>query len=121
LPTHMDYVYWSSPVTGQAIHNGTNSIFSPGTPLNRNYQYNESNDYFVPTPDFSFKIGKGYAIRAESGPNPETPGFNFINGYDKTYRFVGVPNNGQILSDETLKYTDENHGFNLVGNPYPSN
>jgi hypothetical protein len=121
LPTHMDYVYWSSPVTGQAIHNGTNSIFSPGTPLNRNYQYNESNDYFVPTPDFSFKIGKGYAIRAESGPNPETPGFNFINGYDKTYRFVGVPNNGQILSDETLKYTDVNHGYNLTGNPYPSN
>lgn len=108
----MDYVYWSSPVTGQAIHNGINSIFSPGTPLNRNYQYKESNDYFVPTPDFTFKKGKGYAIRAEDG---------YPDGYDKTYQFTGIPNNGQILSEETLKYTDANHGYNLIGNPYPSN
>jgi hypothetical protein len=108
----MDYVYWSSPVTGQAIHNGTNSIFSPGTPLNRNYQYKESNDYFVPTPDFTFKKGKGYAIRAEDG---------YPDGYDKTYQFTGIPNNGQIISEETLKYTDADHGYNLIGNPYPSN
>lgn len=120
LPTHMDYVYWSSPVTGQAIHDGTNSIFSPGTPRNRNYEYRESNDYFYPTADQTFKKGKGYAIRAETGINPET-GLDFENGYDKTYKFTGIPNNGTILSEEVIKYTDAIHGHNMIGNPYPSN
>lgn len=107
-----DYVYWSSPVTGQQIHDGTNSIFSPGTALNRNYEYRESNDYFYATPDLTFKKGKGYAIRAEAG---------LTNLYTKDYTFTGVPNNGIINSAETLKYTDATHGYNLVGNPYPSN
>lgn len=107
-----DYVYWSSPVTGQQIHNGTTSIFSPGTAINRNYEYKESNDYFYATPDLTFKIGKGYAIRAEAG---------LANLYAKDYIFTGVPNNGVINSAETLKYTDDTHGYNLIGNPYPSN
>lgn len=111
-PWPMDYVYWSSPVDGQQIHNGTNSVFSPGTPRNRNYDYNESDDYFYPTPDQFFKKGKGYAIRAETG---------LSNNYDKTYVFTGVAHNGTILSEEPLKFTDDEHGYNLIGNPYPSN
>jgi len=104
----IDYVYWSSPVTGQTIK-GTNG-FSPNTPANGYLQYNESNDKFAVTNDATFQIGKGYAIRAETG----------INGYSKTYQFNGVPNNGN-LQYQNLKWTDANHGFNLVGNPYPSN
>ncbi len=104
----MDYVYWSSPVTGQVIK-GT-SGFSPNTPANGYLQYNESNDKFAVTNDVTFLMGKGYAIRAETG----------TNGYSKTYQFSGVPNNGN-LQYQNLRWTDANHGFNLVGNPYPSN
>jgi len=104
----IDYVYWSSPVTGQAIK-GANG-FSPNTPANGYLQYNESNDKFAVTNDTTFQIGKGYAIRAETG----------TNGYSKTYQFNGIPNNGN-LQYQNLKWTDANHGFNLVGNPYPSN
>lgn len=104
----IDYVYWSSPVSGQTIK-GT-SGFSPNTPANGYLQYNESNDRFTVTNDATFQTGKGYAIRAEAG----------TDGYNKTYNFNGIPNNGNIQY-QNLKWTDANHGFNLVGNPYPSN
>jgi len=117
LPTRMDYVYWSSPVFNSQIHNGVNSIFSPGTPLNRNYQYNESNDRFYGTPDQYFQLGKAYAIRAEiSGSLPSSN-----VGYNKTYSFTGVPNNGYIDNYTLVKSSSVSQGYNLVGNPYPSN
>jgi len=108
ISSQMDYVYWSSPVNGQAIK-GT-SGFSPNTPANGYLQYNETNDKFTVTNDTTFLTGKGYAIRAEAG----------TNGYTKTYAFSGMPNNGD-LQFQNLKWTDANHGFNLIGNPYPSN
>lgn len=54
----MDYIYWSSPVAGQAL-----AAFSPKTPTNRIYQYNETNDYFNGvnlSTEPSFIAGKGY-------------------------------------------------------------
>ncbi len=114
LEIQMDYVYWSSPVAGQNLQ-----TFSPGTPLNRIYEYKESTDFFVKTPDTTFQPGKGYAIRAEvSTQFPAQPA-----GYSKTYPFVGVPNNGDY--DIVIKRTPDTgarvHGYNMVGNPYPSN
>ncbi|RRQ45030.1 T9SS type A sorting domain-containing protein [Chryseobacterium sp. SC28] len=109
LATQMDYVYWSSPVAGQATTGSAG--FSPGTPANRFFEYREYNDSFVGTADPTFKVGKGYAVRAESG---------LSNPYDKTYSFTGLPNNG-AQQFANLKYTDASHGYNLVGNPYPSN
>lgn len=105
ISTQMDYVYWSSPVAGQNI-----KAFSPNTPANGYLQYNESNDKFSVTSDPDFQIGKGYAIRAETG----------TNGYNKSYVFTGIPHNSS-LDSPNLKWTDSNHGYNLVGNPYPSN
>lgn len=105
VSTQMDYVYWSSPVNGQNI-----KTFSPNTPANGYLQYNESNDKFSVTSDANFQIGKGYAIRAETG----------TNGYNKSYVFTGIPHNSS-LDSPNLKWTDSNHGYNLVGNPYPSN
>lgn len=115
ITTQMDYVYWSAPVSGQ-LTKGT-SGFSPGTPSNRFFSYRESNDRFYETGDTTFTPGKGYAVRAETG-------IDFLNGYSKTYKFTGEPNNGNI-SIPITKSPDNPvgtvHGYNLVGNPYPSN
>lgn len=112
----MDYVFWSSPVLGQNLQ-----AFSPGTKSNRIYQYNEANDLFTQASG-DFAPGKGYAIQAETseGYSPNT------TGYNKTYEFKGVPNNGDVpilikRSSNTGVGGTVIHGYNLVGNPYPSN
>lgn len=120
LQSRMDYIYWSTPVDGQEL-----KAFSQGTPNNRFYVYNESDDYFLPAnPTSPFIKGKGYAIRAEE--KGTVVGFENLDYYDKTYIFQGVPNNGDIgieiaRSPNTGTNGDVVHGFNLVGNPYPSN
>lgn len=110
--TAVDYVYWSSPVAGQK----TKGIdgFAPGTPNGNFFYYRESNDRFYETGDPTFTPGRGYAVRAEGNITPT---------YTKTYEFKGTPNNGDISfpitrSADTGIYV---HGYNLVGNPYPSN
>ncbi len=123
LATAMDYVYWSSPVSGQTTTGSTG--FSPGTPANRFYEYNQSKDTFKATTDATFVAGKGYAVRAETGLNPDTNA-NYIDGYAKTYKFSGVPNNGDITFGLTRTQTSTatsgvGLGFNMIGNPYPSN
>lgn len=117
ISTHMDYLYWSAPVSGQGL-----KAFSPGTPDNRIFQYNEPNDLFKAVPlatEPNFVPGKGYAFRAESGTG-------ILNPYSKTYKFKGVPNNGLIerevqRSPNTGAAANVVHGYNLIGNPYPSN
>ncbi|MGV8914051.1 MAG: T9SS type A sorting domain-containing protein [Kaistella sp.] len=116
----MDYVYWSSPVAGQKTK-GLDG-FSPGTPSNRFYSYRESNDYFYETTDLTFVAGRGYAVRAEVSPTiPANP-----KGYDKIYKFYGTPHNGEYAvvvkrSPNTGAGGGVIHGYNLIGNPYPSN
>ena len=109
LSTKMDYVYWSSPVVGQNLQS-----FSPGTPASNILQYKESTDYFVTSYDGAFKPAKGYAIRAEGG---------LADGYAKVYKFIGVPNNGdyKIAITKSPNTGATVHGYNLIGNPYPSN
>lgn len=109
-----DYVYWSSPVTGQQLKD-----FSKGTLDNRFLEYREVDDYFEPVGDvyLNFLVGKGYAIRADN----RYPTWTFPAPPD-VYRdfmgtFTGVPNNG--IKAFQLKRT--RNGYNLVGNPYPSN
>ncbi|MDP2453802.1 MULTISPECIES: GEVED domain-containing protein [unclassified Kaistella] len=113
--TAVDYVYWSSPVSGQTTKGPGG--FSPNTPNNTFFYYRESNDRFYETGDPTFTPGRGYAVRAEGvGTTPTT--------YTKTYEFKGTPNNGNI-SYPIIKSADNPtgvvHGYNLVGNPYPSN
>ena len=120
IATQADYNYWSSPVVGQKLlfNLGTpGNSFSPGTPNNRIYQYQETTDYFVPTSDANFVAGKGYAIRAESKANGST---YQADGSAKTFTFTGKPNNGDI-STPSLNYSGPTKGYNLIGNPYPSN
>lgn len=115
-----DYNYWSSPVINQKLLYNTATplitSFSPGTPNNRIFEYKESNDTFVATANPVFVAGKGYAIRAENGQNGST---YTADGIAKTFEFVGEPNNGDV-STPSLAYSNATHGYNLVGNPYPS-
>ncbi|GEM_PF-1000635 len=104
----VDYVYWSSPVAGQQTKGAGG--FSSGTPNNRFFYYRESNDYFYETGDLTFTPGRGYAVQAET---------NKGTSFDRLFEFKGTPNNGDIGFG--LAFTNAVHGYNLVGNPYPSN
>lgn len=120
VATRADYNYWSSPVIAQKLlYNASTpgTSFSPGTPNNRIFQYKESTDNFVGTTDANFVAGKGYAIRAENAANGTT---YIADGTAKTFEFIGEPNNGEITTP-SLSWKDGDHGYNLIGNPYPSN
>lgn len=124
----MGYNYWSSPVVAQNLYQfseGYNqaSTTGTGTPWNRFYVYNESNDYFVTSitneitlnSSSVFQKARGYAIRGKNSfPDKVTTA-----SPASVFEFVGVPQNGDISYN--LKYTNSVRGYNMVGNPYPSN
>lgn len=103
----LGYTYWSSPVASQNL-----KAFSPNTLNNRFYTYNETSDTFnvIDPVANNFSAAKGYALRA---PN------DFSNTTASTFSgsFVGIPNNGT----KTVAITKTGAGYNLIGNPYPSN
>lgn len=117
----MDYTYWASPVANQKLLNDptVNDGFSVGTPNNRIYNYNEPNDYFVAATDPDFVPGKGYAIRGKDSFDPNDP-----TAY--SYQFMGLINNGsytatvQKSKNTIVGGAEYEHGYNLIGNPYPS-
>src|SRR5699024_11033796 len=109
LLKRLDYNYWASPVADQNL-----KAFSPGTLNSRFYTYNESNDLFDvidPVTNNFANNGKGYAIRAFN--NYTTAQQIFVGN------FIGEPNNG--IKALTLDFTNSLRGYNLIGNPYPSN
>ncbi|GGP06572.1 hypothetical protein GCM10010992_27110 [Cloacibacterium rupense] len=103
----LDYNYWGSPVSGQNLKS-----FSPNTLNNRFYTYNDASDLFVAVDPIvnSFSPGVGYAIRAANNLSTTT---NTVVG-----QFTGVPNNGDVTVP--VKKSSTGNGYNLVGNPYPS-
>lgn len=121
-----DYTYWSAPVSDQVLLNTSNPNaanssggFSEGSPNNRTYEYNEVNDTFKATLDAKFLSGKGYAIR---GKESYGTGLKL-----DSLKFAGVLHNGdysvavQKSKNTTSGGTPYEHGYNLIGNPYPSN
>lgn len=125
----MGYNYWSSPVIGQNLYQfseGYNQATTTGTgtPWSRFYVYNEANDYFVTTianeitlnSSSVFQPARGYAIRGKNS-FPETV---TTTSATSQFEFVGIPQNGDVTS-YNLKWTSAVRGYNLVGNPYPSN
>ncbi|AWI25947.1 hypothetical protein HYN49_08565 [Flavobacterium pallidum] len=100
-----DYVYWSSPVAGQNLLD-----FSPNTLTNRFYELNETTNSFVAvdpsTTDFAG--AKSYMLRAPDDFPMTTQTFNG--------EFIGVPNSGSY----SIPVTNNNQGYNMIGNPYPS-
>lgn len=102
------YNYLISPVEGQKMKYifGTNGA---GVPF---VQYvlrlNEPTNLFVNDGDGIYVKGKGYSVKE---PNLAYTGTQAI--------FKGVPTNGDF--DYPLEYSAPSKGYNLSGNPYPSN
>ena len=127
----MGYNYWSSPVAGQNLYqfsegyNQANGGNGTGTPWNRFYLYNEATDYFVTSitaenialnSSSTFLPARGYAIRGKNSfPENVT-----ITTTPAEFQFVGTPQNGDINS-YNLRWSGATKGYNMVGNPYPSN
>ncbi|MNK27404.1 hypothetical protein D3C87_457590 [compost metagenome] len=132
----MGYNYWSSPVKGQNLYqfsdgyNQANGGTGTGTPWNQFLVYNETNDRFVTSlaneitlnAASNFEPSRGYAIRGKNefpdkivSESPGGPGTT-----PSPFKFVGVPQNGDI-SSYNLKWSGATRGYNMVGNPYPSN
>jgi len=98
------YNFVSAPVTNPDT-DIKSSIYAPAIPQSVQ-QYNEANYYFYET-NAPYIPGKGYAVQE-------------VEGTDEIGQFTGTPNNGNNLSFMLKKSTPDG-GFNLVGNPYPSN
>ena len=116
----MGYNYWSSPVSEQNLYQFSDGGTQLGTPKNTFWQYDEATDRFKNTGAFLlndlsvFETGKGYAIRGQNQFTETMPSDSH------EFTFSGSPNNGN-LSFANLKQTAADKGYNLVGNPYPSN
>ena len=106
-----DYNYWSSPVANQNIYN-----FSIGTPTKYFFKYNENDDKFYAdqiNANSTFEPAIGYAIRGKNSYALTTP-------TTETFLFSGIPNNG-TYSKVLQRSVGSDKGYNLIGNPYPSN
>lgn len=98
------YNFVSAPVTNPDT-DIKSSIYAPAIPQSVQ-RYNEADYYFYET-NAPYTPGKGYAVQE-------------VEGTDEIGRFTGTPNNGNSLSFMLKKSTPAG-GFNLIGNPYPSN
>ncbi|WP_144282449.1 T9SS type A sorting domain-containing protein [Chryseobacterium echinoideorum] len=91
------YAFWSSPVASQNL----TAMYSGSTPSFIT-EYDTATDYFVNAVSTTSVFAKGYSIKTPVVSNVE---------------FIGVPNNGT----QTFPLSTAGNGYNLVGNPYPSN
>ncbi|CAD7800704.1 hypothetical protein CHRY9390_00668 [Chryseobacterium aquaeductus] len=92
------YAFWTSPVVGQNL----NEIYGSGNTPPYITTYDTSTDYFVNAASTTGAFGVGYAIKTPSVSNTT---------------FTGNPNNDA----QTTAISTVGNGFNLIGNPYPSN
>lgn len=107
--TFAQYVYWSSPVVPAS--NEVDKFFTkifPGYTAAATY-YSETNDHFYASSG-KYIVGRGLAVKNPVYGTPPSP--NFVMAELK-----GTPFNGPA----TFSMTMTGRGFNLVGNPYPTN
>jgi|GEM_PF-1084544 len=96
------------------INNATvNNMYFNGNPDLWMKSYNEADDTWTQIVSLTtpMPFGAGFIVWVESGNNV-------------TVDFKGELKNNDLYLDgwttPTIKYTDAAHGFNLIGNPYPS-
>lgn len=97
------YSYWGSPVEFIAGQNFKTIYPNIPTAL----YYNEGTAYFGVSSG-AYIVGRGLALKGPSSGSANV-----------TANFLGKPYNG--IAEFTLSYSGAQYGFNLVGNPYPSN
>ncbi|OJV48002.1 MAG: hypothetical protein BGO40_06855 [Chryseobacterium sp. 39-10] len=116
LYSALEYNYFSAPVADQMM----NAIYG-GDPANAQYVLvlDEPNNKFInaKTDDYLVK-GKGFAVKE--------PSKDFVQGETAvTATFKGVPNNATLKNNDqegiTITRKSIGLGWNLIGNPYPSN
>lgn len=117
IPGRSQYNFIISPVDAQKIK----SIYPSGVLAPYVIKYAEGADWFVNAGDGDYVPGKAYAIK-------EPKKTDFSGATSVTTEFKGKPANGDAIS-YPLQYGSapnhvngmDNRGWNLVGNPYPSN
>lgn len=108
--SRQEFNYLISPVVGQSL-----KTIYPGVPTTSTYPYvlyyNEGTNYFGNSTG-AYIAGRGLAV--------QEPSKTHVSALNLDAVFKGVPANGEISIP--LAFTDNvMHGYNLVGNPYPSN
>ncbi|MDX1773123.1 GEVED domain-containing protein [Oceanihabitans sediminis] len=113
----LDYVYWSSPVSGFNVNN-----ISPGSPTNLIFKWgptdtnaNGTQGNWINAAGEIMEPGLGYIVR---GPNSYN---NTAALYTAEFN-NGVPFNGLITRNVSRgdSAANEDDDWNLLGNPYPS-
>ncbi|MWB93076.1 T9SS sorting signal type C domain-containing protein [Flavobacterium sp. GA093] len=98
-----DFTLWSYPVQDQKLFD-----FSPNT-LSDKYPSYIGTGWTTENRQDVMKVGKGYNSRGSQG-HTSTVKSDFLGGFD------GIPNNGDLTSDQTIL----SGRFYLIGNSYPS-
>lgn len=105
-----EYNYLISPVMGQSL-----KTIYPGVPTTATYPYvlyyNEANNYFYNSSG-AYIAGRGLAVKEPSKADVPADNMDAV--------FTGVPGNG-VISFPLAHTNSAQYGYNLVGNPYPSN
>ncbi|MCX8531529.1 T9SS type A sorting domain-containing protein [Chryseobacterium luquanense] len=103
------YVFWSSPITDENLYTAY-SNGSSATPPTYVMTYDTATNLYpnVTNADTSFtgNAGKGYSVKV-----PATNASVSFGGSAK------IPNNGNV----NVALSTASFGYNLIGNPYPSN
>lgn len=100
------YNFVTSPVVGQNI-----KTIYPGNP--NVIEYRESNNFFY-NHSGDYTAGKGFGIKE--------PSKSAVSGTTVTANFRGIPFNGELIYPlARTNPGNPDYGFNLIGNPYPSN
>lgn len=129
-----DYVYWSSPVSGQVLNTiyttpaqGPRYLWNPTASNVNTSAYPGVTGNWEGAGGATMEIGRGYIVRGSNSTNmPAT---------DIHATFSGVPHNGNVyrtvsrgdftgyVASSTVngaEITNEVDNLNLLGNPYPS-
>ncbi|MBU8882730.1 T9SS type A sorting domain-containing protein [Kaistella sp. DKR-2] len=108
--SRQEYNYLISPVIGQSL-----KTIYPGVPTTATYPYvlyyNEANNYFYNSSG-AYIAGRGLAVKEPSKADAPADNMDAV--------FNGLPGNG-VISFPLAHTNNVQNGYNLVGNPYPSN